>query len=263
MKKNSARYCPVCDQEIVPADINIVEGVVLCSECGELSRLSDLIFSGSTTEEILSKSSNDIIINSNNGKIEVSISLFSITKFLTSLAVSIFWNGIVSVFLSLAVAAIYYNLFGPVPDWFPTPGLKDGRPIMNDEVMGVGMTIFFCAFLTPFVVIGSGMIINTLLRLFGTTDIVIDKYNSYVSTGISFLRFKRKFDPLNVKAVRYALSKLNQENQKNYVIEIQSSKTVKFGMLLSESQQEWVFTFLRVVLVQKRNHRNIPKLYWL
>ncbi|MFK7777102.1 MAG: hypothetical protein QM501_03115 [Gimesia sp.] len=263
MNKNTVEYCPNCDDEIMPSDINIKEGVALCSGCGELSRLSDLNFSGSTTDEILSKPFKDIIINSDSNKIEVSISLFSITKFLGSLAISIFWNGIVSIFLSLAVAAVYFNLFGPVPDWFPVLGLKEGKPIMNDEVMGVGATIFLCAFLIPFVIIGTGMIINTLLRLFGTTQIVIDKNYSYVSTGISLLRLKKQFDPTNVKSVKYVLSKFNQENQSNYVIEISSTKCVKFGLLLSEKQQNWASSFLRAVLIQKRDLKNIEKLYWL
>ncbi len=263
MKKNTAKYCPACDNEIKPPDINIAEGVALCSGCGELSLLSDLNFSGSTTDETLSNTPNDIIINSYNNKIEVSISLFSITKFLGSLAGSIFWNGIVSVFLSLAVAAVYYNIFGPVPDWFPTPGLVEGKPIMNGEVMGVGMTIFFCVFLTPFVVVGTGMIINTLLMLFGTTLIVIDRNNSYVSTGISFIRLKKQFDPMNVESVKYILSKFYQENQRNYVIEISSTRSIKFGLLLSEDQQNWISSFLRAVLIQKRNLKNIEQLYWL
>ncbi len=263
MENSSKKYCPNCNDEIMPHDINITEGVALCPGCGELNRLSDLNFSGSTTDETLSEPSKDIIVNSDSDQIEVSISLYSITLFLISLAVTLFWNGIVSVFLSLAVAAVYFNLFGPVPDWFPVPGLEGGKPIMNGEVMGVGMTIFFCAFLTPFVLVGTGMIINTLLRLFGTTQIVIDKNYSYVSTGISFLRLKRQFDPTNVTSVKDVLSKWNQEDQYNYVIEITSTKTVKFGLLLSEKQRDWASSFLRAVLIQKRGVKKIKKLDWL
>ena len=260
---NTAQYCPACDHEITPLDINITEGVALCTGCGQLSQLSNLNFSGSTTDEILSNTSNDIKINSDSNKIDVTISLFSISKFLGSLAISIFWNGIVSLFLSLAAAAVYYNLYGPVPDWFPTPGLENGRPIMNEEVMGVGMTILLCAFLTPFVVIGTGMIVNTLLRLFGTTKIIIDRNNSYVSTGILFFRLKRQFDPMNVRSIKYVLSKHNQENQRNYVIEISSTRNIKFGLLLSENQMNWASSFLRAVLIQKRNICNVNKLHWL
>ena len=263
MNKNTVQFCPACDNEIKPSDINIAEGVALCSSCGQLSHLSNLNFSGHTTDEILSNTSNDIKINGDSNRIEATISLFSISKFLGSLSISLFWNGIVSIFLSLAAAAVYYNLYGPVPDWFPTLGLENGRPIMNDEVMGVGMTIFFCAFLTPFVVIGTGMIVNTLLRLCGTTKVVIDRYNSYVSTGISFVRLKRQFDPMNVRSIKYVLSRFNQENQENYVIEISSTRDVKFGSLLSENQKNWVSSFLKAVLIQKRNIRNVNKLSWL
>jgi hypothetical protein len=263
MNKNTVPYCPVCDNEITPSAINISEGVALCAGCGQLSQLSNLNYSGSTTNEILSDTSNGIKINSDSNRIVVNISLFSISKFLGSLAASIFWNGILSIFLSLAAAAVYYNLYGPVPDWFPTPGLENGRPIMNDEVMGVGMTIFLCAFLTPFVVIGIAMIANTLLRLFGTTKIVIDRNKSHVSTGISFVRLKRRFDPMNVRSVKYVLGKRNQEDQRNYAIGISSTKNIKFGSLLSENQKSWTSSFLRAVLIHKRSFCNANKLYWL
>lgn len=263
MNKNTVQYCPACDNEITPSNIDLSEGVALCSGYGQLSQLSNLNFGGSTTDEILSNRSNDIKINIDSNRIEVILSLFSIYKFLGSLLVSIFWNGIVSVFLSIAVAAVYYNLYGPVPDWFPTPGLDNGRPIMNDEVMGVGMTNFLCAFLTPFVIICAGRIVNTLLRLIGTTKINIDRNNSYVSTSISFVRLKRQFDPMNVRSIKYVLSKLNQENQTNYAIEISSTRNIKFGLLLSENQKNWASTFLRAVLIQKRNFSNVNTLCWL
>lgn len=262
----TVQTCPNCDREITPADINIEEGVALCSGCGVLSRLSELNFSGSTIEETLADTSREITINSDSNQVEVSISLYSLSSFLGSLAVTLFWNGIVSVFVSLAAAAIYYNLFGPVPDWFPTPGLKNGIPIMNGEAMGPGMTIFICAFLTPFVVVGTGMIINTLLRLFGTTRIVIDQNESSVSTGISFLRLKRRFDPTNVTSVKSVVSKWSQNNQNSYVhyvLEIASTKRVRFGLLLSEQQRDWTCSFLKAVLIQKRSLKNIEKLDWL
>ena len=183
-----------------------------------------------------------------------------------SLFVTLFWNGILSVFLSLAAAAVYYNLFGPVPDWFPTPGLEDGKPIMNDKVMGVGMTIFFCLFLTPFVIAGFWLFVNTLLRLFGATKIVLTKNYSYVSTGISIICLKSTFDPKNVKSIKFSLSKLNQEGQQNHVIEIVSSKITKFGLLLSEKQQDWVIALLKLLLIPKRLSKlsnKVPKLYWL
>lgn len=260
------QYCPYCDHPITHSEINITEGVALCSGCGTLSPLSELNFSGATIEETLSAPPKKISIRPGYRSMEVVVSLFSFPKFLGSLAVTLFWNGIVSVFLSLAAAAVYYQINGPVPDWFPTPGLKGGKPMMNNEVMGTGMTIFLCLFLTPFVVIGTGMFINTLLRLFGSTRIVIDPSHSYVSTGISFLRLKKSFDPVRVKAISSALNKMNQQGQEAYHIVLESTRTVRFGRLLSEDQQDWMVTLLKQTFL----HRNpakpsplIPAMPWL
>lgn len=261
--KNTIQYCPCCDYPLEAKNINISEGVALCPKCGELSQLSNLNFSGSTTEEALSKKSKRTKLRSDTNQIKVTFYLFSFPKFVVSLAISIFWNGIVSVFLSLAVAAVFYNFVGFVPEWLPAPGLEDGQPIMNDEVMGVGMTLFLCAFLTPFVVIGMGMIINTLLRLCGTSNIVIKKHRSYVSTGIAFIQRKKYFEAHEVDSVKCVLAKSDEGNQERYEIEIISGKKMKFGSLLSEAQLNWASAFLKVVLIQKRGVGVIERLHWL
>lgn len=265
--KKSVQYCPSCDKEIFSEDINLSEGVALCSNCGNLSRLSQLNFTGSTYEEIIKNPPKECSVVGDRYCSEITVSLFSVTGFLGSLFVSLFWNGIVSVFLSLAAAAVYYNVFGPVPEWFPTPGLEDGKPIMNEEVMGIGETVFLCLFLTPFVAIGTCMIANTFLRLFGTTKVFIAKHGSYVSTGISIFRLKRSFDSQDVISIEYELSKLGQESEDKHVIEIVTSKkSTKLGLLLNVKQLEWLKTILKLLLVQK-NHSllpsNIPALSWL
>lgn len=260
------QFCPDCDAEVATSQINITEGVALCGNCGTLSRLSDLNFSGATVEETLSIPPKQISILTGYERMEIRISLFSIPKFLGSLLATLFWNGIVSIFLSIAAAAVYYQINGPIPDWFPTPGLKEGKPIMNGEVMGTGMTIFLCIFLTPFVIIGTGMIINTLLRLCGSTHVMIDPAQSYVSTGIPFLRLKRSFDPYHVRSINTAISKMSQEGQTNYLIALESTKTIHFGRLLSASQQDWLVTLLKQVFLHRRRSKPsplIPPMPWL
>lgn len=259
------QYCPYCDHVITPAEINISEGVALCGDCGTLSKLSELNFSGATIEETLSKVPRQITLRPGYKNLEIVISLFSFPKFLGSLAITLFWNGIVSIFLSLAAAAVWYQIAGPVPDWFPVPGLEEGKPIMNDQVMGPGMTLFLCLFLTPFVFVGTGMLINTLLYFAGSTRILIDPNRSFVATGISFLRLKRSFDPLAVKSVERVTSKLQQQGQHNTLIAIESSKTVKFGRMLDESQQQWVLALLKEIFLHRGGKRSdlVPSLPWL
>ena len=263
MKKDSFQLCPACDCEITKDQINISEGVALCSSCGVLTPLSQLNYSGVSSSNALESLEKGASITSEHDCLIISFSLFSFPKFLGSLAVTLFWNGIVSVFLSLAAAAVYYNLIGPVPEWFPTPGLEDGAPIMNDAPMGSGMTIFFCLFLTPFVVIGAGMIINTLLRLFGVTNILITQSESTVSSGISFLQLKSKFATSEVTEIKQSVSKFSQENQASRIIEIATSKTTKFGMFLSEQQKDWLISVLRSILLHKKAPKGTKCISWL
>jgi hypothetical protein len=260
------QFCPYCDAEIASQQVNITEGVAQCGSCGTLSRLSELNYSGATVEETLSLPPAQVSIQPGYERMEIIISLFSIPKFLGSLLATLFWNGIVSIFLSLAAAAVYYQINGPIPEWFPTPGLEKGKPIMNGEVMGMGMTISLCLFLTPFVIIGTGMIINTLLRLCGSTRVVIDPTHSYISTGILFLRFKSSFDPYHVRSIGTAVNKISQEGQTSFHIALESTKTIRFGRLLSVKQQDWLVTLLKQVFL----HRNpakpsplIPPMSWL
>ncbi len=262
-------YCPECDHEITSREININEGVALCSGCGQLSRLSELIHE--EDDEMLGDSlPKSIAIHAGNNRVEIHLSLASLPMFLGSLFVSLFWNGIVSVFLSLAAAAVYYQIWGPVPEWFPTPGLEEGKPVMNDQVMGPSMTIFFCLFLTPFVVIGVSMIINTLMRLFGKTVIVIDPYQSRISTGVGLLKLTRNFNPLHIKAVSIQESRLRNNNQTTELIELTTSneggKSVRFGRMFNEEQLVWSSKLLNRIIMRKGSAKldqYLPQIDWL
>jgi hypothetical protein len=264
--EKSVQYCPSCDHEILSKDINISEGVALCGECGNLSQLSLLNFTTSSIEEIMAEPPKSTKIKSGRDRVDIVLSLFSIPQFLGSLFVTLFWNGIVSVFVSLAAAAIYYHAVGPVPDWFPTPGLEEGKPIMNGEPMTVGMTIFFCLFLVPFVTIGSCMLANTLLRLFGSTKVSFTENKAHVSTGIWFFRWNNSFDQYDVKSIEYSSNYFGDEESSGELIEIMTTETTKFGRLLTEQQKEWIATLLRQLLIEKHNSKfldKIPDLYWL
>src|SRR5256885_1368490 len=92
--------CPACGQPITADDINIQEGVGLCRACGKLSRLGDIADqpavdanapatppAGCSFEEPME------------GGAVVRASLRSPGGAVTALAVCLFWNGIVSVFV--------------------------------------------------------------------------------------------------------------------------------------------------------------------
>lgn len=259
-------YCPSCGAEIHKNEVNLDQWIVRCRDCGEESPLAEVEFGPSEREsKAIAATPPRISLHPGFDNLEIRISLFSLPKLLLSLFVACFWNGIVSIFLMLAIAAVCYQILDHVPAWLPVPGLQEGKPVMNDQVMGPGMTTFLCLFLTPFVAIGSYMILQVLLLLFGRTRIVIDSHRSFITTGIACFQYKRVFDPTAVRSIYRAVHNSNK-GQEQYQIELVTrDKTLKFGYLLSEAQQDWLVRLLTTVLVRKRSPENhqIPEMAWL
>ncbi len=259
-------YCPVCGAEIRKTEVNLDKWIVRCRDCGEESPLADVEFAPPQQDaEPVSTTPPRITLRPGLEHLEIQISLFSLPKFLLFLFIACFWNGIVSVFLGLAIAAVCYQILGYVPDWLPVLGLREGKPVMNDEVMGPGMTIFLCLFLTPFVAIGSYMILQVLLLLFGWTRILIHPDQSSITTGIGFVGYKRAFDPTAVRSVQHSAYSSQNGNAQYRIEMVTRGKTIKFGNLLSESQQTWLVNLLTAILVRKRPPKNqlIPEMPWL
>ena len=114
-KGTRLQRCPDCDEALGSETINIKEGVALCSNCGKLSRLSELNYSHRSVQEILSNPPTGCSIVSLGQGVVAKASLRSIAGFLFPAGFALFWNGIVSVFVLIAVAGLYTNLIGPLP----------------------------------------------------------------------------------------------------------------------------------------------------
>jgi hypothetical protein len=261
-----SQRCPDCDELIASEAINIKEGFALCPQCGKLSRLSELNISNRSVAEILAQPPAGCRITSDGQQVTATVSLRSIAGFLFPAAFALFWNSITSVFVLIAIAGLYTNLIGPLPNWFPAPGLKDGKPEMNGGPMDLGMTLFLCVFLIPFVTIGIGMVVAAIINLIGKVEVVIDEFDSYVATGFGVFQWKKRFDPREVKAVDFGTTPWQSEGGANRLIEIVANRSVKFGSLLQPDRMAWLRAVLREILLPKDNHDNessISALGWL
>lgn len=100
--------CPACGQAIAVEDINISEGVGLCRACGKLSRLSDIVEQAAIDPNALAMPPGgcayDELID---GTRRVRASHRSLSSAVGLLAICLFWNGIVSVFVLIAIGGIY------------------------------------------------------------------------------------------------------------------------------------------------------------
>ena len=260
--------CPDCDELISSEAINIQEGFALCPVCGRLTKLSELNFSNRSVAETLNDPPVGCSIVPMDQGVVVRASLRSIAGFVFSAGFALFWNAIVSIFLLLAIAGLYANLIGPVPAWFPAPGVKDGKPEMNGTPMNLGETMFLCVFLIPFVAIGTAMAGVALLSLFGKVEVIIDEFNSFASMGIGFFVWKQRFDPFRVDSITLNSNACESggRTNSNRVIELRSDRTIKFGSLLQSDRLEWMYAALKELMLKSTTNRtnsNLPVLTWI
>jgi hypothetical protein len=229
-------YCPVCGESIPVESINITEGVALCPQCGQLSRLSEVVSQKRPIREILAQPPTGCSVTEWGQDVVVYASCRSISSFIAALLFSLFWNGIVSVFVVVVAGAIYTNVVGPLPAWFPAPDMK--------PAMSPGMTVFMCLFLTPFVAIGLGLIVAMIMSLAGKVEVSLAETQASVRTGISFLTWRSRFDPAAVRRVTIGTSNWQNNEKSTPVIVIEADRTLKFGSMLTEERREWMQAFL-------------------
>jgi hypothetical protein len=256
--------CPDCDQQIQADDINIREGVALCPGCGKLSRLSELNAGERSAAEVLDSPPSGCAVYPLGNAVVVSASLRSFGTAVGCLAIALFWNGIVSVFVLIAFCGLYTNLVGPLPNWFPAPG--KGNVNAKGGPMELGEALFLCVFLIPFVTVGTGLAGAVVLTIFGKIRVVVDEFDSYVATGVGFLRWKSRFDARAVRAVNRSFSTWKTNDRHQPLIELVANRTIKFGSFLREERMEWLLAVLKKLFLNpddKRAGSDLPRLTWL
>jgi len=267
---SSVQRCPECDAQIGFDSINMKEGVAACTACRKLFRISELNWSYRSREEVLEKTPMGCSLVPWGQSLILHVSNRSIPTFLGLLFACLFWNGIVSVFVSIAVAGLWANLIGPIPNWLPVPGgMQQGKPVMNDEPMNLGMTLFLCLFMLPFVVIGIGLLVGALMAIFGRVRVVIDQVDSYVSSGMGLLSWKQRFDASSIEAVRYYNNRGDGESAARTSIQLIGDRTIEFGSALPEDRRQWLAVNLQAIFAQEdqslsnRLPRDYPIPSWL
>ena len=252
----SKNFCPECGTQLNAESINLSEGVALCPSCGQLSRLSDVVSGKRPAAEILSQRPRGCLVTEAGQTIVVHATLRSIVGFIGALFVSLFWNGIVSVFVLIALSGLYANLVGPLPAWFPAP--------QDDAPMTLGMTLFLCLFLVPFVTVGSVMIGAVFLNAFGRVEVRINEGDACVNTGIGWLVWRRRFDPNQVRSVGEGLTSWETNDRRSPLIVIEADRTIKFGSLLENSRREWLRAMLHELLTkaQAGQRREVLSQVW-
>ena len=240
----SENYCPICGAQLALESINITEGVALCESCGQLSRLSEVASRKRPIVEVLRNPPTGCSVTDWGQYVLVHATLRSVVGFFGTLVVALFWNGITLVFVLIALAGLYTNLVGPLPPWFPAPDF--------DDSLSLGMALFLCIFLFPFVAVGLAVIGAVLLNAAGKIEVVVGDKTGIVRTGIGFLAWRRRFDPTQVRRVTLGTTSWYTNGEPNEVIIIEADRTIKFGTLLRDERREWLQAILHELLTNAR-----------
>lgn len=224
--------------------MNVANDIALCRACNQVHALSDLISDVALDPNVDLHRPPQGCWHRRDGMGEVvGASHRSLAMALPMLGVALFWNGIVSVFVVLAIASTLHLLDVDVPDWFPAPR-------MNGETMGVGMTIFLWIFLTPFIVIGISMVVGFLSAIFGKTEVRAESGRVCVATGIGPFRWNRRFEFSQLEKIRVEHKQSNKDDSesKQIVVELSGGRTVKFGSSLRDERRQFLASAANLII---------------
>lgn len=227
--------CPRCGKTIPTDDVNVAKDVALCRSCNLVNSLSSLVSVFALEQNVdLHQPPPGCWHRSTGFGSVVGATHRALGTAFGMLAVALFWNGIVSVFVLVAASSTLHLLHVPVPDWFPAPK-------MNGQTISVGMTIFIWIFLSPFIAIGLVMIAGLLSCLGGKTEFRVERGEVAVATGIGPIAWNRRFMAADLKEIRIEESRSQMRNRETQtklqiVAELQGGRLIKFGSSLPEDR---------------------------
>jgi hypothetical protein len=198
--------CPLCRTVIPAADINVAQDVAFCRKCNRAQSLSELV----QPEEIipvvdLTRPPPGVWYRWDGLSTVIGTSHRSWGLAGGMLAMALFWNGIVSIFVGVALSSTVHLLGFPSLPWLPNAA-------MGHDTMGWGVTLFLWAFLTPFIVVGLLIVAAFFSALGGRTEIQLRPGQGTIFHGFGPLGWTRHFDPQTVRGVRREEREGSQKN---------------------------------------------------
>lgn len=237
--------CPRCKCVIPSEDINVAKDIAFCRRCDVSHALSAL------TSETLEVPSVDASrppagawFQRNGDGLVIGATHRAIGQALGMLFFALFWNGIVSVFVSLALVSTLHHLGLALPAWLPAP---------KGSVVPVPLTIFLWVFLTPFIAVGLAVLAMLLSSLAGRTEIRIERGEGVLFRGVGPLGFRKRFSTSGIKDVRLE-NKSWQDSRgitrrRSQIVVDASPQPLNFGSMLTEKRREFVAGVLRQELI--------------
>jgi len=240
--------CPRCKAEIPAEDINVAKDVAYCRHCNLALSLSALATGTMAYEDVdLSRPPEGTWLRREPDGLVLGVSNRSPGGAFGLLFFSLFWNGIVSVFVLLALSATLNHLGIAPPSWLPAAMSKSGN-------MPWGFIVFLWCFLIPFVAIGLLVFGCFLNCLGGRVEIRLQNGHGVLFKGIGPVGFRKRFEAAEVRDVRMEDRRWRDgDGDPRHSIHITietATESFQFGSMLNDQRRRFVVGALRKELVR-------------
>ncbi len=242
-------HCLTCSKHIPADDVNVAEGVAFCRACGSLSRLADILADAETRAETglvdLGDPPAGCVFKDDGDVTRVIARCRSTGSVIGSLFICGFWNGIVSVFVVIALAGTIHQIYGSVPSWFPQPSGSNGSSGMFNSVGGL---LFMWLFLTPFILVGAALLGWFLTAAFGRCEVQLQGQRGTVFTGVGPIGWRRRFDTERITTVQMGKTTWTENDEHQPCLLMEADSTIRFASMMSRTRRAWMLGALRSLL---------------
>ena len=217
-----AIHCPKCDAEIPDTDFNVATDVAYCRVCKINYKYSELSSRIEPTELNQSQVPKHVTVEETPAGMRIIYKKVSLLV-LFLIPFTCLWGG-------GSMTGIYIV------------------PLVKGKVEPF-MMLFGLPFLLGTIVLAY---VNAFC-LFGSTIIVVGRSESYVSTGVGPLRWKRTFDLGSVRTVSLKDTQMRNNRQTMKVIELnlEDNSKVEFGSYMDDTARKFIAQVIASLIVKK------------
>lgn len=251
-----SNFCPACSKPIAIDDLNMKEGVGLCRGCNRLWQISELVDLAASQSDVADPPKG-CRLESLGSDFVATASLRSIGTAIPALLVCLFWNGITSIFVFIALSNLYIHIVGPLPSSLPSAPFNQGAAPVGttpasaasaSQVLPLPVAIFLVLFMLPFIAIGLFLLASVFLSFVGRVEVGVQGAVGFVRTAVGRIGWTRRFDPARVKSVRIDRTSYRVNNQHRPLILLEADRTIKFGSHLRDERRQWLRSVLVLLL---------------
>ena len=240
--------CPKCKSPIPDNDINVAANVAFCRACNTVNKLSEIAEASDLADVDTSHPPAGVTYGPRGGGAEISWSHRSIGSAIGALLFGLFWNGILSVFIGIALLSTMKLMHVSLPGRLSTSQFNGD--------MGLWGTIGLWIFLLPFMAVGLFMIAAFVMAIAGRTEIRIEPGECSIFSGVGKVGWRRRFNPANVKQVRVEDRRWHDSDGDSrrstmVVLEMETGKPLKFGAGFKPEQRNFVAAVLKKLLTSR------------